>query len=133
MNNFYDFYEKVRGKRLNLHDEGYYIPSVENVINFYDAGGSTPTSLFGKSPMEFRSLYPKVLMACEVDQITLLLMLYPKYSLSFDVVLTWLVLIRRGLLPQLLNTGDKMNVERFMLVNAGISAAFEVMERKHER
>jgi hypothetical protein len=130
MSSFSDFYETVTNKTNDLYDAVSWIPSVENVINIHATGGGTPVSLFGHSPMEYKTLYPKVLMACEVDQVALLLLLYPKYAFSYDVVLTWLVLIRRGLLPQLLETGNKTNVERFMLVNAGISAAFEAMEQR---
>ena len=130
MTSFSAFYKTVTNKIHDLHDGASWRPSVENVIDIHATGGGTPVSLFGHSPMEYKTLYPKVLMACEVDQIALLLLLYPQYAFSYDVVLTWLVLIRRGLLPQLLNTGDKTNVERFMLVNAGISTAFEAMERK---
>lgn len=85
----------------------------------------TSVTDFGKDPKSYLKVYPTVLLACEKEQVVLLTFLYPRYHPTDDVILTWVVLIRRGYLPELLNTNDKMNVERFMLVNAGVSAVID--------
>ena len=129
MSSFSDFCTAIYDRRTALDDTVGFHPTVGEVISRNDVEVVRPED-FGIDPKSYRKLYPKVLMACEKDQVTLLLEMYPKYAPSPDVILTWLALTRRGLLPQLLETSNKVNVEHFMLVNAGISAAFETMERR---
>jgi len=129
MKNLNDFCTAIYDRRTELYDTVGFHPTVGEVISRNDVE-VVGTKDFGIDPKSYKKLYPKVLMACEKDQVVLLLEMYPKYAPTPDVILTWLALTRRGLLPQLLETSNKGNVEHFMLVNAGISAAFEAMERR---
>lgn len=125
---FDDFLTKVWDLQAKAFTNGSNV-KVFNVLDFADDGDPLKNPYvvdFGIDPYSYPDTYAKVLMACEAELIVLLYFLYPRYSLSSDVVMTWLVLIRRGYLPQLLHTSDRANVERFMLVNAGVSTAMNV-------
>lgn len=58
-------------------------------------------------------------MACELDQVVYLALIYPKFALDEEMIAAYVVLIRRGMFLDLLKKDDTAK-NAIMLVHAGI-------------
>lgn len=74
---------------------------------------------FFHSPKDFPKHYGRVLMACTLDQIVVLSLLYPKYKADLELFKAYEVLVKRGYFPKLLE-GSGEAKELIMLVHAGV-------------
>lgn len=95
------------------------VSSLFGVSDDDDPTNYTPLELFLASPKDYPKPYARLLMACELDQVVYLALIYPKFALDEEMIAAYVVLIRRGMFLDLLKKDDTAK-NAIMLVHAGI-------------